>query len=38
MKRRKWGAKTKAMVVLPGLKGKSVAELYTEHQINQAPY
>ncbi len=38
MKRGKWDAKTKATIVLQGLKGKSVAELCTEHQINQAQY
>lgn len=38
MHRRKWDAKTKAMIVLEGLKGKPVAELCTAHQISQAPY
>ncbi len=38
MKRRKWDAKTKAAIVLQGLKGKSVGDLCTEHQINQAQY
>jgi transposase len=38
MYRRKWDAKTKAMIVLEGLKGKAVAELCTEHQISQAQY
>jgi transposase-like protein len=38
MKRRKWDAKTKAMVVLQGLKGKPVAEICLEHQINQTQY
>jgi transposase-like protein len=38
MPRRKWDAKTKAMIVLEGLKGKSVAELCNEHQISQAQY
>ncbi len=38
MQRRKWDAKTKAMIVLEGLKGKPVAELCTEHQISQAQY
>ena len=38
MQRRKWDAKTKAMVVLEGLKGKPVAELCTEHQLSQAQY
>jgi transposase-like protein len=38
MHRRKWDAKTKAMIVIEGLKSKPVAELCTEHQIGQAPY
>jgi transposase-like protein len=38
MHRRKWEAKTKAMIVLEGLKGMPVAELCTEHQISQAQY
>ena len=38
MKRRQWDPKTKAMIVIEGLKGKSVAELCTEHQISQAQY
>src|SRR5262245_65236370 len=38
MQRRKWDAKTKAMIVLEGLKGKPVAELCAEHQISQAQY
>jgi transposase-like protein len=38
MPRRKWDAKTKAMIVLEGLKGKPVAELCNEHQISQAQY
>jgi transposase-like protein len=38
MRRRKWDAKTKAMIVLEGLKGKPVAEVCTEHQISQAQY
>jgi transposase-like protein len=38
MQRRKWDAKTKAMIVLEGLKGKPVAELCTGHQISQAQY
>jgi transposase-like protein len=38
MHRRKWDAKTKAMIVLEALKGKPVAELCTEHQISQAQY
>jgi transposase len=38
MKRRKWDASTKAMIVLQGLKGKPVAGLCTEHQISQSLY
>ena len=38
MQRRKWDAKTKAMIVLEGLKGKSMAELCAEHHISQAQY
>jgi hypothetical protein len=38
MQRRKWDAKTQAMLVLEGLKGKPVAEWCAEHQISQAPY
>jgi transposase-like protein len=38
MRRRKWDANTKAMIVLEGLKGKPVAEMCTEHQISQAQY
>ena len=38
MHRRKWDAKTKALMVLEGLKGKSVAEICTEHQISQSLY
>jgi transposase-like protein len=38
MHRRKWDAKTKAMIVLEGLKGKPVAELCNEQQISQAQY
>jgi transposase-like protein len=38
MQRRQWDAKTKAIIVLEGLKGKPVAELCNEHQISQAQY
>jgi transposase-like protein len=38
MKMRKWDAKTKAMIVLQGLKGKPVAEICCEHQLSQAQY
>jgi transposase-like protein len=38
MKRRKWDPKTKAMIVLQGLKGKPLAEICLEHQISQTQY
>jgi transposase-like protein len=38
MPRRKWDAKTKALIVLEGLKGKPVAEICAEHQISQSQY
>lgn len=38
MPRRKWDARTKATVVLQGMKGRAVAEICTEHQISQAQY
>jgi len=38
MQRRKWDAKTKAMIVVQGLKGKPVAEICLEHQISQTQY
>jgi hypothetical protein len=36
MPRRTWDAKTTAMLILEGLKGKPVAEICTEHQISQS--
>jgi transposase-like protein len=38
MQRRRWAAETKAAIVLEGLKGKSVSEICTEHQISQSLY
>jgi transposase-like protein len=38
MRRRKWDAKTKAIIVLQGLQGKSVAEICNEQQISQSQY
>jgi transposase-like protein len=38
MHRRTWDAKTQAMIVLEGLKGKPVAELCAAHRISQAQY
>jgi hypothetical protein len=31
-----WDAKSKAMIVLEGLKGKPAAEICTEHQSSQS--
>ena len=38
MKRRKWDSKTKAAIVLQGLKGRPIADICIEHQISQAQY
>jgi transposase-like protein len=38
MKRRKWDSKTKAIIVLQGLKGRTVADICNEHQIGQSEY
>lgn len=38
MKRRRWDAKAKAMIVLQGLKGKPINDLCIEHQIGQTQY
>ena len=38
MRRRKWEAKTKAIIVLEGLKGKPVATICQDYQISQAQY
>ena len=38
MKRRKWDGKTKAKVVIEGLRGRSVAEICNEYQIGQTQY
>lgn len=38
MHRRKWDARTKALIVLQGLKGTPVSQLCTEHQLSQAQY
>jgi transposase-like protein len=38
MTNRKWDAKTKAMVVLAGIKGKPVSEICNEYQIQQSMY
>jgi transposase-like protein len=38
MKRRRWKAEQKALIVLEGLKGRPVGELCAEHEISQAQY
>ncbi len=38
MKRRQWDPKTKALIVIQGLRGKPVAEICLEHQISQTQY
>jgi transposase-like protein len=38
MKYRKWDAKTKGMIVLEGLKGKSVSDICIEYRISQTQY
>ena len=38
MKRRKWDTKKKAMIVVEGLKRKTVAYICIEHQISHAQY
>jgi transposase-like protein len=38
MKRRKWDAKTKATIVLEGLKGKPVTTICQDYHLSQAQY
>ncbi|MER3424758.1 MAG: transposase [Nitrospiraceae bacterium] len=38
MKRRKWDAKTKAIIVLEGLKGKPMTAICQDYHISQAQY
>jgi hypothetical protein len=38
MHKRTWEAKTKALIVLEGLKGKPVAKICHEHRISQCQY
>lgn len=38
MKRRKWDAGTKALIVLEGLKGKPVRTICQGHHISQAQF
>jgi transposase-like protein len=38
MKARKWDPKTKAKIVLSGIKGRKIAEICNEYQITQSQY
>ena len=38
MKRRQWTSEKKALIVLSGLKGLSVASICNEHKISQSQY
>jgi transposase-like protein len=38
MKNRKWDAKTKAIIVMEGIKGKPVSEICAEHSLSQSQY
>jgi transposase-like protein len=38
MPKSRWDARTKAMIVLEGLKGKSVPDICAEYQISQSHY
>lgn len=38
MKRRTWDAKTKARIVMEGLKGRPVSDLCAEFQVGQTQY
>jgi len=38
MNRRNWEPKTKATIVMEGLKGKPISEICIERQISQAQY
>ena len=38
MKRRQWKPQQKALIVLEGLKGRTIGELCAEHEISQAQY
>jgi len=38
MHKRKWDPKTKAMLIMEGLKGRPAAEICTEHQSSQSLY
>jgi transposase-like protein len=38
MKNRKWDAKTKALIVMEGIKGKPVSAICNEHSLSQSQY
>lgn len=38
MKNRKWDARTKALIVMEGIKGKPVGEICAEHSLSQSQY
>ena len=38
MKNRKWDAKTKALIVMEGIKGKPVSAICAEHSLSQGQY
>jgi len=38
MKNRKWDARTKALIVMEGIKGKPVGEICVEHSLSQSQY
>jgi len=38
MPNKKWTAKTKALIVMEGIKGKAVSDICTEHQLSQSQY
>ncbi len=38
MPNQKWSAKTKALIVMEGIKGKPVSEICAEHQLSQSQY
>jgi transposase-like protein len=38
MKNRQWDAKTKALIVMEGIKGRPVSEICAEHQLSQSQY
>ena len=38
MKQRKWDSKTKAKIVLEGLRGKQISQICNDHQISPSLY